>query len=83
MLLPGAVAETASRVAEELRAAVASSPVAGHEVTMSFGVAASGPGERFDYESIFAQADRALYEAKRGGRNRVCPAPRRKITAAA
>jgi PleD family two-component response regulator len=39
-------------------------------VTMSFGVAASAPGE-FDYESVFYEADLALYEAKHGGRNQV------------
>jgi diguanylate cyclase (GGDEF)-like protein len=83
VLLPGADAETASRVAEALRSALASSPMAGYAVTMSFGVAASAPGDRFDYESIFVQADRALYEAKRGGRNRVCPPPGRVVTAAA
>ena len=38
---------------------------------MSFGVAGSTPGE-FDYESVFEEADHALYEAKHGGRNRVC-----------
>jgi PleD family two-component response regulator len=42
-------------------------------VTMSFGVAASAPGDRFEYERVFAEADAALYEAKRSGRNRVCP----------
>jgi PleD family two-component response regulator len=40
---------------------------------MSFGVAASSPGERFDYETVFGAADAALYEAKGAGRNRVCP----------
>jgi PleD family two-component response regulator len=39
-------------------------------VTMSFGVAASAPGE-FDYESVFYEADLALYEAKHGGRDQV------------
>ena len=83
VLLPGAGADTASRVAEELRAAIAASPLGGHAVTMSFGVAASAPGERFEYQSVFAEADGALYEAKRAGRNRVCPPAPREITVAA
>jgi PleD family two-component response regulator len=38
---------------------------------MSFGVGATTPGEALDYEAVFGRADRALYEAKRAGRNRV------------
>jgi diguanylate cyclase (GGDEF)-like protein len=73
VLLPGADLAHATELAEALRAAVAHAPVGGHAVTMSFGVAASSPGERFDYETVFGAADAALYEAKGGGRNRVCP----------
>jgi diguanylate cyclase (GGDEF)-like protein len=73
VLLPGADLAHATELAEALRAAVAHAPVGGHEVTMSFGVAASAPGEPFDYEAMFGAADAALYEAKHGGRNRVCP----------
>jgi predicted signal transduction protein with EAL and GGDEF domain len=39
---------------------------------MSFGVSASPPGTAFDYETVFASADQALYEAKEQGRNLVC-----------
>ncbi len=70
VVLPGATPEHAERVAEGLRTAIERMPVAGLHVTMSFGVAASAPGE-FDYESVFAEADTALYEAKHAGRNRV------------
>ena len=39
---------------------------------MSFGVSASPRGTRFDYERVFGDADMALFEAKRSGRDRVC-----------
>jgi diguanylate cyclase (GGDEF)-like protein len=71
IVLPGADPDHAAAVAEDLRSAIESMPVAGLHVTMSFGVAGSAPGE-FDYESVFAEADMALYEAKHAGRNRVC-----------
>jgi diguanylate cyclase (GGDEF)-like protein len=70
VLLPGADAQQAALVAEDLRAAVSGTPSAGLLVTMSFGVSASEPGT-FDYDRTFATADRALYEAKAAGRNRV------------
>jgi diguanylate cyclase (GGDEF)-like protein len=73
VLLPGADLAHATELAEALRAAVAHAPVGGHHVTMSFGVAASSADEPFDYETVFGAADAALYEAKDGGRNRVCP----------
>ena len=40
-------------------------------VTMSMGVACVVPGEDDTLEALIARADAALYEAKRGGRNRV------------
>ena len=36
---------------------------------MSFGVSASSSGTPFEYRSVFAKADEALYAAKAGGRN--------------
>jgi PleD family two-component response regulator len=41
-------------------------------VTMSFGVSASASDSVFDYQTVCAEADAALYEAKRSGRNAVC-----------
>jgi diguanylate cyclase (GGDEF)-like protein len=75
VLLPGADLAHTTELAEALRAAVAQEPLGGHRVTMSFGAAASAPDQVFDYESVFAEADTALYEAKHSGRNRVCPPP--------
>lgn len=75
VLLPGATAAEAEEVAERLRAAVCAAPVAGQQVTMSFGVAASAEGEPFDFDALYARADVALYRAKRGGRDRVCGGP--------
>jgi GGDEF domain-containing protein len=64
--------EQAHRGAERLRVAVAdASMVAGVQLTMSFGVSASKRGSAFDYDEVFAVADAALYEAKRGGRDQV------------
>jgi diguanylate cyclase (GGDEF)-like protein len=72
VLLPGAELESAEELAERLREAVCGGPLGpGVSVTMSFGVCASARGEQFDYTSIFARADAALYDAKRAGRDRV------------
>jgi diguanylate cyclase (GGDEF)-like protein len=70
VLLPGADARHAMFIAEGLRRAIAAGPHGGLPVTMSFGVTGSAPGE-FDYEKAIVLADRALYQAKAAGRNRV------------
>jgi diguanylate cyclase (GGDEF)-like protein len=75
VLLPGAALTEAEEVAERLRAAVGAEPLAGQAVTMSFGVAASGDGESFDFDTLYARADEALYRAKRAGRDQVCGGP--------
>ncbi len=75
IVLPGTGPEGAAALAERLRLAVRAAPGTGHEVTISFGVAASEPGRAFDYETVFDRADTALYEAKRAGRDRVHVAP--------
>ena len=73
VLLPGADGFQTRELAEELREAVSAGAVGGGvEVTLSLGVSASQRGDAFDYAAVFAEADAALYEAKRSGRDRVC-----------
>ena len=69
VLLPGATLREAAIAADSLREAVAARPLAGHRVTMSFGVAASEPGTAFDAMRVTGDADAALYQAKAAGRN--------------
>jgi diguanylate cyclase (GGDEF)-like protein len=72
ILLPGSDLRQCAEIAEQLREGVARDSVAGTPgVTMSFGVGASRQGEPFDYGAVFKQADAALYEAKRNGRDQV------------
>ena len=79
LLLPRTPLDEARRVAERLRAAVAALriPHAGGAelgvVTASFGVASADSSER-SFAQLTAEADAALYGAKRGGRNRVLAA---------
>jgi diguanylate cyclase (GGDEF)-like protein len=73
VLLPGANLEQTAAMAERLRRGVEADTVGGGlHVTMSFGVSASPHDAAFDYQSVCEEADAALYEAKRQGRNRVC-----------
>lgn len=73
-LLPQTDLEGGMQLAERLRQAVCEHPyaVAGREVpiTISLGVSAYPAGAR-SQDELFAAADRALYEAKRAGRNKV------------
>ncbi len=70
VLLPGADLEACSHVAERLRAEVERCSSAGLNLSISFGAAVSS-GEDMDFDKLFERADRALYEAKAAGRNRV------------
>jgi diguanylate cyclase (GGDEF)-like protein len=74
-IFPGATLESAQRACERLRAAIERhvwQPTlpAGYAVTGSFGVA--DVGTSVSVNDWLARADRALYRAKREGRNRVC-----------
>jgi diguanylate cyclase (GGDEF)-like protein len=73
VLLAGADLDRSLEVGERLRAAVAESRTGDIAVTMSVGaVAARGSAVRF--AELYGEADAALYEAKRTGRDRVCAA---------
>lgn len=41
--------------------------IEGRSVRASCGVSASNPGEPFNFDSVYARADRALYAAKAAG----------------
>jgi diguanylate cyclase (GGDEF)-like protein len=78
LVLPGTDAAGAALLAERIRAEVDGGSILTAEgvpirVTASFGVAAYEEGQ--DLETLVATADAALYEAKRGGKNRVEWAP--------
>jgi len=76
-LVPGATKDEAREMAEHIRQIVESHPFAGREtqplgkVTLSLGVA-TFPGDGDDPDTIIGHADEAVYQAKDGGRNRVC-----------
>lgn len=73
LLLKGCELDEARRIAEDLRQAVAASPVAAGKlaipVTISIGVSQFDGKESMD--RLIGRADEALYAAKHGGRNRV------------
>lgn len=75
LLLSTPTQDAADRCAERLREAVASTPfsVAG-QVTVSIGIATVERAPDTCFDVCFAHADKALYQAKNGGRNRVARA---------
>ena len=78
LILPGTDLAGGAQVAERIRVALAGRIVLSVDgtpipVTASFGVAATPPATTAS--ELFAAADAAMYEAKKGGRNRVQTAP--------
>lgn len=75
VVLPATALDGAQRVAEQLRTTVAGLRIphdasgTGPHVTISLGVAAVVPSQGVTPSSLVAAADRALYQAKRNGRN--------------
>ena len=70
VVLPETDADEAVRAAERVRRQIAGSSVDGITVTVSVGVSTFSPATATS-ELLIDFADRALYEAKRAGRNRV------------
>ena len=71
IILPETSAEGAHKVAEDIRTAIAGMKGLRRRVTLSLGVVAMN-GDEYSAEELLQNADLALYQAKRGGRNRVC-----------
>lgn len=78
IILPDTRLPTAIQVAERIRSTLASRNMLAAglalSLTVSIGVAEKKPGQR-NIEALIKAADQALYQAKRGGRNRVEAAP--------
>ena len=80
VLLPGADAPAALEVAQHIQQAIQALALphegAPHDiVTVSFGVASMAPQREQLAEELVRRADRAMYRAKQGGRNRIEQAP--------
>jgi diguanylate cyclase (GGDEF)-like protein len=84
LLLPQTKAPDAYRIAERIRTHIGSMPITvsddadAEPVRLSISIGVAALGARWDSTSgaqlteLLAAADRALYQAKRNGRNRVC-----------
>ena len=70
LILPETSAEEAACLAERIRVALKLSPLGQQNVTASYGCAELKPG-REAKSHLVAEADRALYESKHAGRDRV------------
>jgi diguanylate cyclase (GGDEF)-like protein len=71
IILPGVDRDQGALTAEQLRETLGQVRLEdGVSVTASFGVTC-GAGEAIDFASLYHEADQALYQAKRAGRDRV------------
>jgi two-component system cell cycle response regulator len=71
IILPETALFEALQFGEKLRAAVATTPIGEHQVTVSVGIANVPHSEIPGTSELFRAADQALYRAKVRGRNRV------------
>ena len=71
LILPGTDGTEAAAVAESLRALVADTTSPDAPITVSIGAASTRDGEFANIDELFQAADRALYQAKDQGRDRV------------
>jgi two-component system cell cycle response regulator len=81
LLLPGATAAQAEAVGRGIIGAARGEPFADIWVTVSIGVATSAANAPFRFDEVFGEADRALYDAKRAGRDAVRVAPLERLAA--
>lgn len=78
VVLEGEAAAGAVERAEQFRLALAATPIHAEgmtlplPITVSIGIATFDPRAHVDADGLYRAADRAVYAAKAGGRNRVC-----------
>lgn len=76
LVLPGAPLEATSTIAERIRQTIANTPIdigqSQIHLTISLGISNFPIHRAKSKDELVKMADLALYEAKRGGRNRVC-----------
>lgn len=74
LILVEADASIAMHVAENIRNKVAQARIqapSGEHIALTVSIGGALAKGKIDYESVIAEADKALYQAKHAGRNRV------------